>query len=222
MKHYSTVLFDLDGTLIDTSDGVIGSAFYALETLGYPHGEFREYFPFLGPPLSYGFGVVCGVKESDIPRAIEVFRRRYVGEEWYLRSTVYPGIPELLSALKNAGRRIAVTTSKHESAADKILNKLGLYDFFDLVVGSSDEPDRQTKEGVLRCALGKLGAAPEDSVLVGDRIYDADGAAAVGVDCIAALWGFGTREEFSSCRTVGCALSPDEVKTLLLSSDAAN
>lgn len=215
MKNHSTVLFDLDGTLIDTSEGVIGSAFYALETLGYPHGEFRDYYPFLGPPLSYCFGVVCGVKESDIPRAIEVFRRRYIGEEWYLRSTVYPGIVELLSDLKRAGRRIAVTTSKHQSAADKILSKLGLCDFFDLVVGSSDAPDRQTKEGVLRSALGILGADPAEGVLIGDRVYDAEGAAAVGAACIAALWGFGAREEFSPYPIIGYADTPGDVGTIL-------
>ncbi|MBO6019918.1 MAG: HAD hydrolase-like protein [Clostridia bacterium] len=215
MKTYSTVLFDLDGTLIDTSEGVIGSAFYALETLGYPHGGFRDYLPFLGPPLSYGFGVVCGVKESDIPRAIQIFRGRYIGEEWYLRSAVYDGIPELLAALRRAGYRVAVTTSKVQEAAEKILKRLGLFDFFDLVVGSSDDPGRATKAGVLRTALGLLGVGPGDAVLVGDRYFDAEGAAAEGVDCIAALWGFGEKEEFDPYPVVGCADTPAEVGAFL-------
>ena len=215
MKTYSTVLFDLDGTLIDTSEGVIGSAFYALETLGYPHGEFRDYLPFLGPPLPYGFGVVCGVKESDIPRVINVFRGRYIGEEWYLRSAVYDGIPELLAALKRAGYRVAVTTSKVQEGAEKILKKLGLYDFFDLIVGSSDDPGRATKAGVVRTALGILGANPRDAVLVGDRYFDAEGAAAVGVDCVAALWGFGEKDEFGPYPVVGYANTPAEVAACL-------
>lgn len=217
MKTYSTVLFDLDGTLIDTSEGVIGSAHYALENLGYPKPSFRDCLPFLGPPLPYGFGVVCGVKESDIPRAIEVFRRRYIGEEWYLRSAVYPGIPELLAKLRQAGKRIAVTTSKLQLAADKILTKLGLIDYFDLVVGSTEGKDRSTKEGVLRYALDALGCKPEDAVLIGDRRYDAEGAKAAGIDCIAALWGFGAREEFDPYPAAALSDTPEDAGNFLLS-----
>ena len=216
MKTYSTVLFDLDGTLIDTSEGVIGSAFYALETLGYQTPSFHDCLPFLGPPLPYGFGVVCGVKESDIPRAIEVFRRRYMGEEWYLRSAVYPGIPELLAALRQAGCKVAVTTSKLQAAADKILLRLGLSDYFDLVVGSGEGPERQTKEGVLRYALSKLGCAPADAILLGDRKYDAEGAQAVGAGCVAALWGFGGKEEFSPYPVAAYCKTPAEAGAFLL------
>jgi len=216
MKNYSTVLFDLDGTLIDTSEGVIGAALYTLETLGCPTGEFRDYLPFLGPPLTYGFGVVCGVKESDIPRAIEIFRRRYIGEEWYLRASVYRGIPELLASLRRAGRRIAVTTSKLQLAAEKILTKLGLYDYFDLVVGSTEGSDRSTKEGVLRYALDALGVAPGDAILVGDRCYDAEGANAAGVDCLAALWGFGEKKEFDPYPIAAFCDAPDDARVALL------
>ena len=217
MKTYSTVLFDLDGTLIDTSEGVIGSAFYALETLGYPKPSFHDCLPFLGPPLPYGFGVVCGVKESDIPRAIEVFRGRYIGEEWYLRSTVYRGIPELLASLRRAGKRVAVTTSKLQLAAEKILSKLGLIDYFDPVVGSTEGKDRNTKEGVLRYALDALECEPKDAVLVGDRCYDAEGAKAAGIDCIAALWGFGERDEFSPYPIAAFADAPSDVERYLIS-----
>lgn len=217
MKTYSTVLFDLDGTLIDTSEGVIGAALYTLETLGCPTGEFRDYLPFLGPPLTYGFGVVCGVKESDIPRAIEVFRRRYIGEERYLRSAVYRGIPELLAALRRAGKKVAVTTSKLQLAAEKILTKLGLVDCFDLVVGSTEGKDRSTKEGVLRYALAALGVAPEDAVLIGDRCYDAEGANAAGIDCVAALWGFGRREEFLPYPVAAFCDTPEDAGVFLLS-----
>ena len=216
MKTYSTVLFDLDGTLIDTSEGVIGSAFYALETLGYPKPSFHDCLPFLGPPLTYGFGVVCRVKESDIPRAIEVFRRRYIGEEWYLRSAVYPGIPELLAALRRAGYKVAVTTSKLQAAAEKILKERGLYDYFDLVVGSSEGPERQTKEGVLRYALAELGCPPEDAILLGDRFYDAEGAQAVGCGCIAALWGFGGKEEFLPYPVAAFCDTPADAGSFLL------
>ena len=216
MKTYTTVLFDLDGTLIDTSEGVIGSVLYTLDALGYPKGAFRDYLPFLGPPLSYGFGTVCGIAESDVPRAIKVFRERYIGEEWYLRSAVYPGIPELLASLRRAGRRIAVTTSKLQDAAEKVLKKLGLYDCFDLVVGSSDAPERSTKEGVIRCALGTLATSPEGAVLIGDRVYDAEGARAVGVDCVAALWGFGVREEFAPFPVVHYATTPGDAGAFLV------
>ena len=216
MPNYTTVLFDLDGTLIDTSEGVIGSVLYTLDQLGCPKGEFRDYLPFLGPPLSYGFGTVCGVAESEIPRAIRVFRGRYIGEEWYLRSAVYPGIPELLASLRRAGYRVAVTTSKLQDAAEKVLKKLGLYDCFDLVVGSSDAPERSTKEGVVRCALRTLATSPADAVLIGDRVYDAEGARAVGVDCVAALWGFGGREEFAPFPIVCYADTPKDAGAFLI------
>lgn len=215
MKRCSTVLFDLDGTLIDTSEGVIGSALYTLEKLGYPTGEFGDYLPFLGPPLAYGFGVVCGVRESDVPRAIEVFRARYIGEERFLCSTVYPGIPELLAALRESGFRVAVTTSKLQLAAEKTLRKFGLFDLFDLVVGSEDADGRNTKAGVVRYALKTLGADPGDAILVGDRRFDAEGAAAAGVGCVAALWGFGEKEEFAPYPVVGYAKTPADVKAIL-------
>jgi len=215
MKTYSTILFDLDGTLIDTSEGVIGSALYTLEKLGYPRGEFGDYLPFLGPPLSVGFGIVCGVQERDIPRAIEIFRARYVGEEWFLRSSVYPGIPKLVSALRRAGYRVAVTTSKLQLAAEKTLTKFGLIDSFDLVVGSADTDGRETKAGVLRYALASIGAKPEEAVLVGDRYFDAEGARDAGVDCIAALWGFGKKKEFDPYPVVCFAETPAEVEAFL-------
>ncbi|MBR4336575.1 MAG: HAD hydrolase-like protein [Clostridia bacterium] len=215
MKNGTTVLFDLDGTLIDTSRGVIESALYTLAKLGYPTGEFGDYLPFLGPPLSFGFGVVCGVKESDVPRAIEIFRARYIGEEWFLRSTVYPGIPELLAALRGDGYRVAVTTSKLQLAAEKTLAVFGLSDLFDLVVGSADSDGRNTKAGVVRYALKTLGAEPRDAVLVGDRCFDAEGAGAAGVGCVAALWGFGKKEEFAPYPVVGYAEKPADVGVIL-------
>ena len=215
MKRYTTVLFDLDGTLIDTSKGVIASVLYTLEKLGYPRGDFGDYIPFLGPPLTYGFGVVCGMDERDVPRAIEVFRARYIGEEWFLRSKVYQGIPELLSSLRAAGFRIAVTTSKLQLAAEKTLTKFGLYGSFDLVVGSANADGRQTKEGVVRYALSEIGATPDEAVLVGDRYFDAEGARGAGVDCVAALWGFGKKEEFGPFPVVGYANEPKDVARLL-------
>ncbi len=217
MKRYSTVLFDLDGTLIDTSEGVIGSVLYTLGKLGYPTGEFGDYLPFLGPPLTYGFGVVCGVNEDDVPRAVEVFRKKYIGEEWFLRSTVYPGIPELLGSLRQAGFRVAVTTSKLQLAAEKVLARTGLLDLFDLIVGSADADGRETKEGVLRYALRSLAVPPADAVLIGDRKYDAEGARGAGVDCIAALWGYGKKEEFDPYPVVGFATTPADVLQTLLS-----
>ena len=215
MKRCTTVLFDLDGTLIDTSEGVIGSALYTLEKLGYPTGEFSDYLPFLGPPLTFGFGVVCGVRERDVPRAIEIFRARYIGEEWFLRSAVYPGIPELIAALRKSGFRIAVTTSKLQLAAEKTLRKFGLFDLFDLVVGSADADGRDTKAGVVRYALKTLGADSRDAVLIGDRCFDAEGAAAAGIGCVAALWGFGKKEEFAPYPLVGYADKPEEVEKIL-------
>ena len=212
-----TVFFDLDGTLIDTSEGVIGSVRHALSVLGYPVREdIRSYYPFLGPPLPYGFGVVCGVKEEDIPRAIEVFRTRYVGEEWYLKCAVYPGIPALLSALRDAGYKLAVTTSKQEEAAIKVLKRKEIYDLFDAVFGASPAPERQTKAGVLRAGIEALGTTPSACVLVGDRKYDAEGASEVGLDCIAALWGFGERDEFAPYPIASYAGTPSDVGRTLI------
>ena len=190
MADKRLVIFDLDGTLVDTSEGIFDTARFTAMQLGIdadvPMERMRR---FIGPPLDECFRIVYNLNDGQIRKAYPVYQARYRACGQFL-GKVYDGIPQVLSALHGRGYLLAVGTLKNESVSLSLLGHFGLLDYFDVVHGDAEQGGR-TKSDVLSLILSDLHLPPSDALLVGDSMHDQNGAAAVGVSFIAAAYGFG-------------------------------
>ena len=182
------VIFDLDGTLTDSADGVVASFRHALATIGakVPDGDLAERV--VGPPMHHTLASMGLGERAD--EAISAYRADYTSRGWAMNS-VYDGIPPLLADLRAARIRLAVATSKAEPIARRILDHFGLTDHFDVIAGASIDGTRASKADVVAYALSQLGTLPERVLMVGDRAHDVEGAAAHGIATVVVDWGYG-------------------------------
>ena len=185
-KAPQLVIFDLDGTLTDSAEGIVASFLHALSHVGAPVPEGDLTAQIVGPPMDDTFRAL-GLGEST-DAAIAAFRAEYGSRGWAM-NTVFDGIVALLADLSAAGVRLAVATSKLEPTARRILAHFGLDQHFEVIAGADDS--RKTKEQVLAYALAQLQPLPERVLMVGDRSHDVDGAAAHGIDTVVVGWGYG-------------------------------
>lgn len=209
-----TVLFDLDGTLTDSGEGIINCAALALEHFGLPVPSREEMRTFVGPPLHETFQRF-GVSAGQTEEAIRVYRSRYIPIGMF-ENTPYPGIQKLLETLKSNGYTLYVATSKPEEMSVTILERFGLAPYFDRICGASSDTSRSTKDAVIAYLLEQCGTK-EDMVMVGDTKYDILGAKAHGIPAIGVSWGYGSVEEMKQAGAVGIADSMDALWELLKS-----
>lgn len=207
-----TVLFDLDGTLTDSGEGIINCATLALKHFGLPIPSLEEMRTFVGPPLSESFQR-CGVREDQVEEAIQVYRSRYVPTGMF-ENTPYPGIRELLTTLKSQGYMLYVATSKPETMSVTILERFELAGFFDRICGASIDESRNTKDAVIAYLLEQSGAV-EDMVMVGDTKYDVLGAKVHGIPAIGVSWGYGNEEEMVAAGAAGIVHTMEELLDML-------
>ena len=188
---YNSILFDLDGTLVDSGEGVLKCAELALRHFNLPIPSPEEMRTFVGPPLRDSF-LRFGCTEEMAQEAIAVYRSRYttVGK---FELFVYPGIEKLLQDLTAAGCKLYVATSKPESVSTEILQHLGLAKYFTYIAGADQEKGRSTKSEVIAYLLEQAGDL-DGALMVGDTAYDVIGAAHHGIPCAAITWGYGTVE----------------------------
>ena len=211
-KQYRAVIFDLDGTLLNTSRGVFSSVLYMAEKMGYPKPEPEVLRTFIGPPIRDSVKRVWGVDDDAAVRAHRFFQEAYIGGD-ALKTDQYPGMTDLLRALRNRGIRIGVATLKPDEQARRVLGYTGIAPFIDHVCGT-DITGMGSKESRIRDCLETFGIPAEESVEIGDTLYDAEGAHAAGADFLAVLYGFGpdTVEEWESAGPVFCAKDTDEIR----------
>lgn len=189
----AVVLFDLDGTLVDPAGAITGGIAAALEAHGVPVPGRATLEAMIGPPLAASLLSLPGVQESQLPGIVEHYRRGYLAHGM-AASTVYPGIHGLLADLRAAGAALAVATSKPQPLAERLLEVQGLAGAFDAVAGS--HPDESVphagKGPILAAALEALGAEPGSTpaVMVGDRVFDVEGARVHGMPCLGVRWGY--------------------------------
>ena len=181
------VIFDLDGTLTDSAEGIVASFLHALDHVGVavPDGDLVAQI--VGPPMDDTFRSMLG---EDAGPAIAAFRAEY-GDRGWAMNTLFDGIEPLLADLRAAGVRLAVATSKLEPTARRILAHFGLDRYFEVIAGASPDGSRKTKVEVLSHALEQLQPLPERVLMVGDRSHDVHGAAAHGIDTVVVGWGYG-------------------------------
>ncbi|WP_206340054.1 HAD hydrolase-like protein [Blastococcus litoris] len=207
------VLFDLDGTLVDSSPGIAASVRHAARELGLPEPTPEQLRAMVGPPLQDGFALVLGVPASDVPHAVAAYRGHYAAGA-LLDVTVHDGVPELLDALREAGATLAVATSKPEPFAVRVLDHTGLLPVFASVHGATLDGSVRHKDQVVAAALAAHPGA-RSPVLVGDRSHDVLGAAAHGLPCIGAGWGPAEDGELTAAGAAVVVGSPAEVPAAL-------
>lgn len=207
-----TILFDLDGTLTDSGEGIINCAILALQHFGLPIPDREEMRSFVGPPLHESF-IRHGVPAEKTDEAIRVYRSRYVPIGAY-ENIPYPGIRELLEELKAEGHTLYVATSKPEEMSVKILEHFDLAKYFDRICGASLDTSRSSKEDVIAYLLSLSGRA-ESIVMVGDTKFDILGAKAHGIPAIGVSWGYGKVEDMENAGAAAIAHTMEALFTLL-------
>lgn len=212
---YKTALFDFDGTLFDSSEGIFKSLAYAFKADNKPEPTEAELRRFIGPPIYDSFKNFYGYSDDKIDFMIMKYRERY-RELGVWESVAYNGIPELLNKLKDSGIRLATASSKPTHFIEMILKKHKLYDLFDFVGGVTFDETSSDKTEIINNALNVLGADKETSIMVGDRKFDINGAHGAGIPCIAALYGFGSREEFTENNADFIVSTPKDIEKIIL------
>lgn len=215
--QYHTILFDLDGTLTDPKEGITKSVAYALQHFGIQVENLDSLTCYIGPPLAVSFPEYHGISEEDTPTAVAKYRERFSDVGW-AENLVYDGIEQMLDALKQAGKKLLVATSKPEVFAVRILEHFGLNGYFDLICGAPmHAPKGHGKADVIRDALERAGISElSGAIMVGDRLHDVEGAHKIGLPCIGVLYGYGDREEMEACRADYIAEDVEALRAMLL------
>ncbi len=195
-QPWTALLVDLDGTVVDSGPGIIASLVYTLERYGKPVPVAETLRELIGPPLLDGLATI-GFRPGELHEAIDVYRTHYRAHG-LLHPPVYPGMAEWLRHQATIGRPVSLATSKPEYAAELVLDSLDLSDAFTCITGASADESRSEKSEVVAEALVRLRAAGADldrPLMIGDRHYDVDGAAANGIPTAFVTWGYGTADE---------------------------
>lgn len=190
------LLFDFDGTLFDTVEGITKSVQYAVNKLGL-NPELESLRCFAGPPLVDMFMEHFGFDRDTAVQATADFRERYKPIGLY-ECRVFPGIPEMLARLRDAGYQLGVATSKPQVLAGELLEREGMLSLFDVLVGSSPDRNNDSKADVLRRAMEALDVSASETALIGDTKYDVLGAKQCGVPCIGVGWGYAAEGELEA------------------------
>lgn len=206
------ILFDLDGTLTDSGEGIINCAALALRHFGLPVPDRQAMRVFVGPPLDETF-VKFGVPADMAQEAIKVYRSRYttIGK---FENTPYPGVETLLQKLKAQGYHLFVATSKPEGMSIEILEKFGLAKYFDMICGATLDGSRIKKEDVIAYLFQLAGQAAQVT-MVGDTKYDIIGAKAHNITAIGVAWGYGEVADMEAAGADAIACTMDELFDLL-------
>ena len=207
MKKY-TILFDLDGTLTDSGEGIINCAYLALQYFGLPLPGREDMRVMVGPPLRDSF-IRFGVDPDHVEEAIEIYRKRYVPIGMF-ENVPYPGIGAMLAALKESGHKLYVATSKPESMAIAILEKFHLSGYFNKIYGASMDESRDSKDKVIAYLLNELNCT-NHVIMIGDTKYDVLGAAANGIDTLGVTWGYGTKEDLVEAGALATVDTPSQL-----------
>ena len=196
----SYLLFDLDGTLTDPVEGITNCAKYALEKFDIYPLDRKELFPYIGPPLVYSFMNFHGLSQEDAQRAVVYYRERFSVVGWQ-ENEVHDGIPELLSELRDRGVKLMVATSKPEEFTNHILQHFDLAQYFTFVAGCTLSGLRPEKADVIAYVREKYPEITADNtVMIGDRKFDVEGAHKCGLPAVGVLYGYGDCAEMEAVK----------------------
>ena len=215
-RTWSSVLFDLDGTILDSAPGILTSLVDTFTHVGIPVPPQDELIHYIGPPLLDSLQTRAGLSPEAARETLAIYRKDY-RKDGAFDAAIFPGVVGLLESLKAAGVPVAIATSKPEEQTLRILEHFNLMQYLTAVSGSSEDEARSSKAAIVGRALELLQAAGADTsltVMVGDRIYDVEGAAAHDVPAIIVEWGYGSPEEATGA--MATVYSADQLRELLL------
>lgn len=214
-RTWSAVLFDLDGTIIDSAHDITGSLAHTFQSFGHPVPDDATLRSYVGPPLVETFRLSGSFDEAQAAEAVAVYRAHYA--DYVLASPVFPGVAGVLERLQAAGVPIALATSKPEHTARAVLENHGLTERFTVITGADESVGRSSKASVVAEALRRLdelGIPTDRAVMVGDRGYDVQGALANDVPTVVVEWGYGSPAEAADAHAI--VHSTDQLAKLLL------
>ncbi len=215
MKSYNTVLFDLDGTISDSGQGITNSVKYSLKKFGIEENDFEKLKRFVGPPLYASFEKYYGFTHEEAVKAVEYYRE-YYNAGGIFELTIYDGVIDLLKALRESGKKIILATSKPEVYAEKIAEHFGFKDYFDNISGALLDGSRIEKADIITYALQRVSESDiSKCIMIGDRSFDVIGARAFGMDSIGVTWGYGERAELEESGATYIVDSAEEIKVIL-------
>ncbi len=212
---YKNILFDLDGTITDSSPGIINSYLYSLDKIGLSENDIDHLRSFIGSPLRayYTQRHNLSTAESDI--AVTHFREHYT-ETGLFENTVYPNIDKLLHELEETGHKLFIATSKPLEFAIRVLVHFELKEYFNSIHGSDMSADNKPKDKLIADAIIMNGLNKNECIMVGDRYHDIKGAKINGIDSIAVTYGYGSLDELNKEEPTYFAADYSELKSILL------
>lgn len=211
----NTILFDLDGTLIDSSEGIIKSVLYTLDFYGIEETDTTKLYQFIGPPLSESFEKFYGFSNKKAYDAVQKYRERY-NKTGIFEGKLYPGVEKCIRTLKEQGYRIGMASSKPEVSCKRILEHFGILPLFDDVVGATFDGRRDKKSEILEEVMRRWSHIPKSEMcLIGDTMFDVNGAKELGIACLAVSFGFGDVKEMKEAGVIGVCDSMEELPGML-------
>lgn len=207
------VLFDLDGTLTNPREGITKCVQHALRHFGIER-KCSELECFIGPPLKEQFMAYASLSEEDGRKAVEIYRERFAPIGIF-ENKIYEGVIPMLEELKKQGRVLALATSKPTVFAERIVEKYGIKPYLSHVSGSELDGRNTDKALVIKNAMQALGATSDNTIMVGDRMHDCEGAEKNSIKCIGAGYGFASVGELEEGGAVTIAQSPIELLKIL-------
>ena len=202
-EKYDLILFDVDGTLTDSGEGITKSVQYTLEKYGIIEPDLNNLRKFIGPPLIDSFMKYYGFSKEESVRARNIFNERYQPIGW-MENRPYDGIEAVLEELQKAGIMMGVATSKPEGVANKVLEYFDLKKYFSVICAAPNNGLNGEKPGRIRAAIEEartLGCEAKNVIMVGDTRFDVLGAHECGIPCVGVTWGFAVEGEFEACDT---------------------
>ena len=217
MANYDYVIFDFDGTVVDTGEGILKSLQYSFKEMGREVPDLDDLKKFIGPPIYYSYTTFYGVSEEEVGMYIAKYRERYKVKGIY-ECELYDGMLQLLDALKAKGIKLGIASSKPQHLIYSVADYLKITDKFDAIVGVKiDDSNNSSKTQLVLDAMAEMGATDKSKVMmVGDILFDIDGAAGAGVDSCGAIWGYGSKEEFREHNATYIAYKTTDVYDLAI------
>ena len=214
MTTCQNVLFDLDGTLLDTGASIIACHLYTLQIMGVAQPPLESMKQYIGPPLIENFINLVGAARAQ--EAVEIYRHHYNDEGGMYDAAPYQDIAEVLAALKKAGLKLLVATSKAQTLAQTLVAHFGLADTLDGVYGATLDSSRSSKADIVALAMRTHKLAAAETIMIGDRFHDVEGAKTNNIPCIGVLWGYGSEEELRQAGAIQIAKEPRDLLPLIL------